>query len=150
MEGVLSRAMACTLAATPAMGLEVGECTWYAYLRAQDHGWKLDFAAMEGRDARTWPDIVRNARTANEPAPGAIMVLDGWPGNRPGHVAFVEQVISPAVWVITHTNWHVGGRAALLQGVPIYRATCRREGPRVRVGDHGPVVPLIGFLVRDR
>jgi surface antigen len=134
----------------PDAGLQRGQCTWYAHQRTQDVGWRLRFSAPHGRHARAWWDMVVNAERGDEPRAHSVMVLDSWPGNPYGHVAFVEQVQGPEHWTITHANFALGRPSSPRAGVPIYRTEVARVAGGVRLANGEAVYPLRGFLYAPR
>jgi surface antigen len=140
----------CTPRGHPDAGLQRGQCTWYAHQRAQDFGWRLSFSAPYGRHAHAWWDMVVNAERGKEPRVNSVMVLDAWPGNPHGHVAFVERVDGPDHWTVTHTNFALGRLSQRRAGVPVYRAAAERVVDGVRLADGKTVFPLRGFLYAPR
>lgn len=123
-----------------------GECTWYAFERAQDDGWRIKFDKPYGRHARAWWEKVTNTAHSSVPEAGSIMVLDKWPGNPYGHVAYVERVISGNRWVISHANMRVGSPLSDRDGVPIYEAEVERAPGGIRLAGNPTVLHLRGFL----
>jgi len=123
-----------------------GECTWYAFERAQDDGWRIKFDRPYGRHARAWWEKVTHTAHSSEPEAGAIMVLDKWPGNPYGHVAYVERVISNDHWIISHANMHVGSPNGDREGVPVYEAEVERAPGGIRLAGNPTVLHLRGFL----
>jgi surface antigen len=126
--------------------LERGQCTWYAVERAHEAGWNIRFDHPYGRHARAWCERVVNAEQGPEPRVGAIMVIDAWPGNPYGHVAYVESVAGPNRWTISHANFHVGETTTVLQGIQIFRAECERTAEGVKLGTLKQPFRLRGFL----
>jgi surface antigen len=123
-----------------------GQCTWYALERAYDDGWLIRFDTGWGRHARNWWEKVVNADRGAKPRPGAIMVLDAWPGNRYGHVAFVESVESDGRWTISHANLPATERWQERDGVSVYRASFEPVPNGVRLAGTRHTFPLRGFL----
>jgi surface antigen len=123
-----------------------GECTWYAFERAQDDGWRIRFDKPYGRHARAWWEKVTNTAHSSAPEAGAIMVLDKWPGNPYGHVCYVERVISADHWIISHANMHIGKPSAVRDGVPVYEADVVRAPGGIRLAGNPTVLYLRGFL----
>src|ERR1043165_5144530 len=109
-----------------------GECTWYAFERANEAGWRIRFDKPYGRHARAWWEKVANAQHSFEPTAGSIMVMDAWPGNPYGHVAYVESVSEDGTWVISHANLGVGSQSRILDGTPVFKAKCERTRGGVR------------------
>jgi hypothetical protein len=129
----------------PAHPLPAGQCTWYAFGRANEAGWRIRFDINSGRHARLWWKKVTNARKSQTPTSGAILVLDAWPGNQYGHVAYVERVESEGRFTITHANFGIGKPIGTREGFPIYRATARITPTGISLEGHPPL-PLVGFL----
>ena len=126
--------------------LQRGQCTWYAFERAADAGWHIRFDTNWGRHARSWWEKVTNADRGSDPRVGSIMVLDGWPGNEYGHVAYVEQVLDRDHWTVSHANMATSEIHGERDGVTIYRARIERApGGVVFVGSRR-VLALRGFL----
>ncbi len=123
-----------------------GQCTWYVAYRSREAGWMLQFSQNWVRHARYWWDMLINGNKGEIPRPGAIMVLDGEGWNGYGHVAFVEEVISPDRWVVTHTGFRHDPIARRVEGVPIYRSTFVRVPGGVRLSNGRNVYPFRGFL----
>jgi len=128
--------------------LQIGQCTWYAFERAHQFGWKIQFDHPYGRHARAWPDRVTNAELVQTPEVGSLMVLDAWEGNPYGHVAFVEQVADKDHWTVTHANMGVGQELLKIDGASIREAKVSRRGELVGFEDGVPTLKLIGFLKR--
>lgn len=126
--------------------LQRGQCTWYAVERAHEAGWNIKFDHPYGRHARAWCERVANAEQGPEPRVGAIMVLDAWPGNPYGHVAYVESVAAPNRWTISHANFHVGEEMNVLEGVPVFRVECKRTAAGVLLGELQKPFRLRAFL----
>ena len=129
-----------------AQPLPKGQCTWYAFGRAAEAGWKIRFDVNSGRHGRNWWDKVTNAKKSDTPSVGAVLVLDAWPGNEYGHVAYVEKVNSNDSFEITHANFAAGEPVAQREGITIYRAACTKSAEGISIAG-GPVLPLRGFLV---
>jgi surface antigen len=123
-----------------------GECTWYVYQRTQDFGWRIKFDQAHGRHGRAWWERVSNARKTDVPCERSIMVMDAWPGNTYGHVAFVERVETPDRWVISHANWRLGTERERRAGVVVFEAEVERVPGGVRIGGLPHVFTLRGFL----
>jgi surface antigen len=130
----------------PRRPLERGQCTWYAWGRATEAGWKIRFDVDSGRHARNWWEKVTNAKKSDNPSVGAVLILDAWPGNPYGHVASVEKINPDGSFEITHANFAAGEPVAQREGVTVYRATCTKSPEGVSVAG-GSVLPLRGFLV---
>ena len=130
--------------------LPKGECTWYAFERANENGWRIRFAVNWGRHARNWWEKVQNAERSDAPRAGAIMVLDAWRGNPYGHVAYVERVENGGAWRITQANMSVGNPEGDLDGVPVYEATCERTPRGIRFRGSRAEFRLRGFLCPPR
>jgi surface antigen len=123
-----------------------GECTWYVYQRTQDFGWRVKFDQAYGRHGRAWWERVVNAMKGQTPCEHSIMVIDAWPGNPYGHVAFVERVKSSDRWVISHANWRLGVEREQRVGVPVFEAGVERVSGGVRIAGLPHVFRLRGFL----
>lgn len=147
---MLCAAMVWTPPFRPKMAkpLPVGQCTWYAAERALDDGWMLAFSRPYGRHAKEWPKLVRNARLAAEPAPGSLLVLDAWPGNPYGHVAYVERVRSPVRFSISHANMAAGALVRRREGVAVRVAEVEVKDGGLEFGGRTGRFRVIGFLVR--
>ena len=128
-----------------------GQCTWYVDGRAYETGWRLQFTRSTGRDARLWYDLLVYGACAAGPQPGTIMVIDGWPANPYGHVAYVESTQTGGKWTVTHANWGSGTVTRTINGYPI-RQTQFEFVPgsttRVRVVNGKTSYPLRGFIIR--
>lgn len=128
-----------------AQPLPAGQCTWYAFGRAAEAGWRITFDVNHGRHARLWWKKVTNAQKSQRPTPGAVLVLDAWPGNEYGHVAYVESVESGNSFTITHANFNVGRPVGTREGIVVYRATAHVTSRGISL-DGRPPLPLVGFL----
>ncbi|MGC4046539.1 MAG: CHAP domain-containing protein [Armatimonas sp.] len=129
----------------PAHPLPTGQCTWYAFGRAAEAGWNIRFDVNSGRHARLWWKKVTNAQKSQTPTPGAVLVLDAWPGNEYGHVAYVESVENGNSFTITHANFSVGNPVGTREGVVIYRASAHVTSDGISL-EGRPPLPLVGFL----
>jgi surface antigen len=127
-------------------GFPRGQCTWYAYLRAQESGWSIIFDKPYNRHAIRWWEKVTNAKQISNPAEGSVMVLDAWEGNPYGHVAYVEKVLNKNQWIVTHANFGLGSAIKELDGVKIYEAKCERTEGGVLLQGSKQVFKLRGFL----
>ena len=125
-----------------------GQCTWYAFDRAKQSGWRLRFDQSYGRNAKDWPLRVVNASLVASPAPGEIMVVDAWPGNPYGHVAYVEEVIDSDHWTVSHANMSVGDAFGVLDGFTIRTASVTRSGSSISFENKGYSLKISGFLSR--
>ncbi len=126
--------------------LPVGQCTWHAFGRAAEDGWAIRFDTNSGRHARLWWNKVQNACKTQTPTPGSILVLDAWPGNEYGHVAYVESVEPGGkTFTISHANFAVGQSSGVRQGVTIFRARATLVEKGVSLEGRAPL-PLVGFL----
>lgn len=126
--------------------LQRGQCTWYAFQRAGDDGWHIVFDTNWGRHGRAWWDKVVNAERGDKPRPGAIMVLDAWPGNEYGHVAYVDSVENDNRWTISQANMSAPETCGEREGVTIYKAVIERAPGGVRFAGSVHVFRLRGFL----
>jgi surface antigen len=124
-----------------------GQCTWYAAERAWDAGWGIKFDTNWGRHARHWPEKVVNATPSDRPRRGAIMVVDAWPGNEYGHVAYVEEVESDDRWIISHANMSAGEPCGTRDGFTVYRSLCERTSRGVSFDGRRPHLRLRTFLI---
>lgn len=129
--------------------LEVGQCTWYAFERAKEGGWQIHFDHPYGRHARAWPQRVTNGRLVSEPARGEVMVLDAWPGNAYGHVAYVESIQDADHWTVSHANMVAGASLRTLDGVTIRAVKVIRHGSAIAFEGLPGELPLIGFLAKS-
>jgi surface antigen len=129
-----------------AAGLPQGQCTWYAFLCAQQAGWNIQFDKPYDRHATKWWDKVTNAEKTTEPKAGAIMVLDAWEGNPYGHVAYVEKVINSNEWIVTHANFAVGTAATPMDEIPVYRVKCQKTKAGILLEGRQQIFTLKGFL----
>jgi surface antigen len=78
--------------------------------------------------------------------PGSILVLDAWPGNEYGHVAYVESVESDGkTFTISHANFAVGQPSGVREGVTIYQARAKIVKKGVALEGRAPL-PFLGFL----
>lgn len=130
--------------------LETGQCTWYVVERARESGWEIEFDQPFGRHALNWPQRLVGVDLVTNPVPGSIMVLDAWPGNPYGHVAYIESVIDKDHWTISHANMPVGKQDRIVAGCAIYRAEAVRKGEAVKLDGRDSELRLIGFLVMRR
>lgn len=126
---------------------QTGQCTWYAFERAREFGWGIKFDLPYGRHAKDWPSRVQNGRITSMPTVGAIMVLDKWPGNPYGHVAYVESVASVHEWTVSHANMKIGENMGVLDGVQIRVAEVVRSGSNILIDKSGLPLRLRGFLI---
>lgn len=129
-----------------AQPLPKGQCTWYAFGRAAEAGWKIRFDVNSGRHGRNWWEKVTNAKKSDTPVAGAVLVLDAWLGNEYGHVAYVEKVLDNGSFEITHANFAAGETVTQREGVTVYRASCTQTEASVSIAGGAPL-PLRGFLV---
>jgi len=129
-----------------AAGFSAGECTWYAFLRAQESGWRIRFDKPYGRHARAWWEKVTNADRGSKPKKDSIMVLDAWKGNQYGHVSYVEEVVSDDEWIVTHANWRIGKVVRMIGMKEIFRAKCNRVDGGMHIEGVDAIFRLRGFL----
>ena len=129
-----------------AAGLPKGQCTWYAFLRAQQAGWNIQFDKSYDRHATKWWDKVTNAEKDTEPKADAIMVLGGWEGNPYGHVAYVEKVLNQNEWIVTHANFAIGAAATPVDDIKIYRVKCQKTKDGILLEGSKQLFTLKGFL----
>jgi len=129
--------------------LPVGQCTWYAAERAAESGWKINFRQQFGRDAKNWAALVSNATIENFPTPGSLLVLDAWPGNPYGHVAYVESVSEPNKITITHCNMSAGEEIAERQGATVRKCEVNLTGNFAQFNGSKSKFKVIGFLKRN-
>ena len=147
---VVNRKVVRVRAPDPAMrgpspnGFSYGQSTWWVDRYATSSGWSIQFSNQVVRQPWQWYGQVRNALLGPRARPNAIMVLNQWPGNPLGHVAFVRAVKGDR-WVVSHVNW-LGDplpQKAEFEFVP------NRPG-FVRVVGQSEVYPLRGFLYQKR
>jgi surface antigen len=103
-------------------------------------------------DAYTWwgkaADKYQRAAT---PQMGAVMVLSGYAGADRGHVAVVEQVISPREIRVDHANWLDDGSVYLND--PVADVSAENDWSQVRVFNlktrawGGHIYPVQGFIL---
>ena len=77
-----------------------GQCTWYAWGRMKEKvGFSIGFTQPSGRDAKLWwtGNMVNNMTKSSTPRKNSIIV---WGNNsKPGHVAFVEDVVGNTLYL---------------------------------------------------
>jgi len=133
-----------------AAGLPAGQCTWYAYIRARESGWRIRFDKPYQRHAILWWEKVTNSKQIPEPKEGTIMVLEAWKKNPYGHVAYVEKVLTKNEWVITHANLSLGRVVKKLSDEQIYQAKCKRTKDGVIIEGSDQIFLLRGFLTSSK
>lgn len=126
--------------------LPKGQCTWYAWERAREAGWKIRFDVPYNRHAKNWWVKVTNGSKGQAPRAGSVMILGAWPGNPYGHVGYVESVRDNDHWTITHANFGVGDYVGNRDNIPYYRAECERTERGIRLTQDGRDFPLVGFV----
>jgi hypothetical protein len=102
-------------------------------------------------DAYTWWDKARGRfERADEPEPGAVMVMKSFNNAQRGHVAVVRRVLSDREIVVDHANWLNTGEIGLDN--PVLDVSADNDWSRVRVwyapGGHygGRVYEVQGFI----
>jgi hypothetical protein len=102
-------------------------------------------------DAYTWWDKARGRfDRADEPEPGAVMVMKSFNNAQRGHVAVVRRVLSDREIVVDHANWLNTGEIGLDN--PVLDVSEDNDWSRVRVwyapGGHygGRVYEVQGFI----
>jgi hypothetical protein len=102
-------------------------------------------------DAYTWWDKARGRfERADEPEPGAVMVMKSYNNAQRGHVAIVRRVLSEREIVVDHANWLNTGEVGLDN--PVLDVSEDNDWSRVRVwyapGGHygGRVYEVQGFI----
>lgn len=133
-----------------AAGLPAGQCTWYAYIRALESGWRISFDKPYQRHAIRWWEKVTNAKQLQEPEQRTIMVIGPWKNNPHGHVAYVEKVLSKKEWIITHANLSLGRAVKKLADEQIYQAKCKRTKDGVIIEGSDQIFLLRGFLASSK
>lgn len=102
-------------------------------------------------NANTWWDRAAGRYPrSSRPAPGSVIVIQGFRGPGRGHVAVVREIISPRVLRVDHANWLNNGEISV--GVPVMDVSPNGDWSQIRVwhipGDHwgGRVYQVEGFI----
>lgn len=130
-----------------------GWCTWYTDGRyARYFGKKLELNPRPGSNAYLWYQRAQNVERSKEPMAGDIMVIKRPKGDRTGHVAFVEEVISGEEWIVTQANFDFRGHQPLemkkIDGRKVFTDVFVR-GPKagtVKLKGGNTVYNLLGFI----
>jgi hypothetical protein len=103
-------------------------------------------------DAYTWWDKAADQyQRASTPQMGAVMVLSGYAGSDRGHVAVVEQIVSPREIRVDHANWLDDGSVYLND--PVADVSPDNDWSQVRVFNiktgawGGHIYPVQGFIL---
>jgi surface antigen len=89
------------VAAVPAEARGGWQCVTYART--------ITDVAIRGNANTWWSQAAGRYERGKTPAAGAVLAFKSTPGMRAGHVAVVEEVVSPRELVINHANWSVRG-----------------------------------------
>lgn len=97
-----------------------------------------------------WSRAAGRYPRSTRPAPGSVMVIQGYRGPGRGHVAVVREIISERVLRVDHANWLNNGEIST--GVPVMDVSEAGDWSAVRVwhipGNHwgGRVYRVEGFI----
>lgn len=102
-----------------------------------DHSQCVPYARVESGieifgDASSWWNLAGSKyRRTSRPAPGSVLVLEGYSNAKRGHVAVVRRVVSSREIVIDHANWLNRGEVGLDQ--PVVDVSQENDWSAVRV-----------------
>jgi surface antigen len=97
----LAACMFGTIAAVPAQARGGWQCVTYART--------ITDVAIRGNASTWWSQAAGRYERGKTPVAGAVLAFKSMPGMRAGHVAVVEEIVSPRELVINHANWSVRG-----------------------------------------
>ena len=110
--------------------------------------------AIRGNGGEWWYNAAGLYARGHRPEPGAIMAFSSTSQMRLGHVAVVQEVLSPRKVLIHHANWGGPGisRGSIMSGVSVVDVSLHNDwsSVRVQVGRDqeslGSIYPIQGFI----
>lgn len=110
--------------------------------------------AIRGNGGEWWHNAAGLYARGHRPEPGAIMAFSPTSQMPLGHVAVVQEVLSPRKVLIHHANWGGPGisRGSIMAGVSVVDVSLRNDwsSVRVQVGQYqesfGSIYPIQGFI----
>lgn len=148
--GVASRTPAPPASLEPYAGDDARVVDYSANLQCVPFARRLSGIEIYG-DAHTWwRQAAGRYPRSSSPAPGSVMVLQGYRNANRGHVAVVTHVDSSRLVRVDHANWLNGGEISV--GVPVLDVSPNNDWSEVRVwhvpGGHwgGRVYQGQGFI----
>ena len=110
--------------------------------------------AIRGNGGEWWYNAAGLYARGHRPEPGAIMAFSPTSRMELGHVAVVQEVLSPRKVLIHHANWGGPGisRGSIMAGVSVVDVSLRNDwsSVRVQVGQYqesfGSIYPIQGFI----
>ena len=110
--------------------------------------------AIRGNGGEWWHNAAGRYARGHRPEPGAIMAFSPTSQMPLGHVAVVQEVLSPRKVLIHHANWGGPGisRGSIMAGVSVVDVSLRNDwsSVRVQVGQYqesfGSIYPIQGFI----
>jgi len=110
--------------------------------------------AVRGNGGEWWHNAAGLYARGHRPEPGAIMAFSPTSRMQLGHVAVVQEVLSPRKVLIHHANWGGPGisRGSIMAGVSVVDVSLRNDwsSVRVQVGQYqesfGSIYPIQGFI----
>jgi surface antigen len=110
--------------------------------------------AIRGNGGDWWHNAAGLYARGHRPEPGAIMAFSPTGKMQLGHVAVVQEVLSPRKVLIHHANWGGPGisRGAIMSDVSVVDVSLHNDWSSVRVqvgwdrGSLGSIYPIQGFI----
>lgn len=97
----LAACMVGTVAAVPAQARGGWQCVTYART--------ITDVSIRDNANTWWGQAAGRYERGKTPVAGAVLAFKSIPGMRAGHVAVVEEIVSPRELIINHANWTVRG-----------------------------------------
>jgi len=110
--------------------------------------------AIRGNGGDWWHNAAGLYARGHRPEPGAIMAFSSTSQMQLGHVAVVQEVLSPRKVLIHHANWGGPGisRGSIMSDVSVVDVSLHNDWSSVRVqvgwdkGSLGSIYPIQGFI----
>jgi len=110
--------------------------------------------AIRGNGGEWWHNAAGLYARGHRPEPGAIMAFSRTSRMQLGHVAVVQEVLSPRRILIHHANWGGPGisRGSIMSDVTVVDVSLHNDWSSVRVqvgrdqGSLGSIYPIQGFI----
>ena len=110
--------------------------------------------AIRGNGGEWWHNAAGLYARGHRPEPGAIMAFSPTGKMQLGHVAVVQEVLSPRKVLIHHANWGGPGisRGSIMSDVTVVDVSLHNDWSSVRVqvgwdqGSLGSIYPIQGFI----
>ena len=110
--------------------------------------------AIRGNGGEWWHNAAGLYARGHRPEPGAIMAFSPTGRMQLGHVAVVQEVLSPRRILIHHANWGGPGisRGSIMSDVTVVDVSLHNDWSSVRVqvgwdrGSLGSIYPIQGFI----